>query len=334
MAHPGILQLIERFHELRIVVIGDIMLDIYDFCYSAASRPSPEKPGKPVYTAHRSFKSLGGAANVAANLAALDVSTALIGVTGNDGHFFTMRELANDASIEHRLIKDPTRQSTVKTRLYIDDEYALRRDDETAERVGEQTAQQILAAFHQELGNADAVIISDYNKGFFTPEISRTVIDACNQRTIPVIVDFKPPNRALFSGATLIAPNNLEAGMMIELFRREDRLEEAMHELYELLQCKNVIVTLGARGICGYDGREFFVHPANKVSEVDTVGCGDTVRAALAAAFALGGGLKIAARLANDAAAVVLQKKGTATVDRRELRTCIEQWGGVADARA
>ncbi len=322
--HDTSFALIERFNTLRVLVLGDVMLDVYDFCYSASSRPSPEKAGKRVYTAHRSVKSLGGAGNVAANLAALDISTFLIGVTGHDGHHFTMQKLADQASIEHCLIRDRTRLSTVKTRLYIDDEYLLRRDDETSASVNREAAATIVHEFRSELARADAVIISDYNKGFFTQGNSQAIIKACQEQSKPVIVDFKPQNRALFKGATLIAPNNLEASMMVDSFKRHERLEESVRELYSILESQNLVVTLGARGICGFNGRHFFHHAANAVREVDTVGCGDTVRAVLAAAFALGSNLSSAAALANDAAAVVLQKKGTATLSRQELIAFVE----------
>ncbi|MFP4416170.1 MAG: bifunctional heptose 7-phosphate kinase/heptose 1-phosphate adenyltransferase [Chitinivibrionales bacterium] len=317
------LSAIGKFGDLRVVVLGDVMMDIYDFCYTSQSRPSPEKPGKRVYTAHTSMKALGGAGNVAANLRALGVATTLIGITGNDGHYFTLQKLADQAGIEHCLIRDRSRPTTMKTRLYIDDEYVLRRDDESTHPVSRETAATILNEFLNELDEADAVIISDYNKGFFSIDIARKVISTSHQRGIPVVVDFKPPNRRLFQGADIIAPNNHEAAALLPGFNRNADLQAQTRELFDLLGCRNVIVTLGSEGMCGYDGENFFLAPAHKVDEVDAVGCGDTVRVVLALTYALGYSLLEAAELANDAAAVVLQKKGTATVSREELTAFI-----------
>ena len=117
------LEAIGKFGGLKVLVLGDVMLDIYDFCYSETSRPSPETPGKKVYKAHRSIRTLGGAGNVATNLASLEVSTSLISVSGNDGHYLTLSDLACELGLNHVLIKDPSRPTTTKTRLYIDDEY-------------------------------------------------------------------------------------------------------------------------------------------------------------------------------------------------------------------
>ncbi len=313
------IEAINKFGDLKVIVLGDVMMDVYDFCYTSQSRPSPEKPGKRVYTAHTSMKALGGAGNVAANLKALGVSTTLIGITGNDGHYFTLQKLADKAGIEHCLIRDRSRPTTMKTRLYIDDTYLLRRDDEATHPVSRETAATILNEFLNELDRAHAVIISDYNKGFFTREIAQKIISVSHERGIPVVVDFKPPNKDLFDGADIIAPNNHEAAVLLPGFHKDGILEEQTKELFELLGCKNLIVTLGAQGMCGYDGEQFFEAPAHEVDEVDAVGCGDTVRVVLALTYALGYSLRQSAQLANDAAAVVLQKKGTATVSRKEL---------------
>ncbi|MFW5774645.1 MAG: bifunctional heptose 7-phosphate kinase/heptose 1-phosphate adenyltransferase [Chitinivibrionales bacterium] len=326
------IEAIRRFGDLKVVVLGDVMMDIYDFCYTSQSRPSPEKPGKRVYTAHTSMKALGGAGNVAANLSALGVRTTLIGLTGNDGHYFTLQKLADRSGIEHCLIRDRSRPTTMKTRLYIDDEYVLRRDDEATHRVSRETAATIFNEFLSELDQANAVIISDYNKGFFSPDIAQKVINASSERRIPVVVDFKPANRDLFRGADIIAPNNHEAAALLPGFHRDGDLEQQARQLFELLQCKNLIVTLGAEGMCGFDGKQFFVAPAHTVDEVDAVGCGDTVRVVLALTYALGNTLLQSAELANDAAAVVLQKKGTATVSRDEL-TAFIQGTAVRDCR-
>lgn len=318
--HSKKIAAIEKFADLHILVLGDIMLDIFDFCHTNESRPSPEKSGTLVYKARTSVKTLGGAGNVAANLAALDVATSFIGICGQDGNRTVLQDLADELGILHTFIADSRRPTTTKTRLYIDDDYILRRDDEETDEVDADIVARITDAFTRHVHGADAVILSDYDKGFFTAANTRTFIDVCRAQSIPVIVDFKPPNRSYFSGADIIAPNDVEAEVLQPGFNQGDNTEAATRKLYDLLDCDHLAITLGERGICGFDGTTFFYAPGNKVAAVDSVGCGDTVRVGMALGFALGLDLQEAASLANDAAAVVVQKLGVATLSRAELR--------------
>lgn len=323
-----LLEAIRRIGGLNILVLGDVMLDIYDFCYTAESRPIPsEKPGKRAYKAQQSVKTMGGAGNVAANLASLGAATTLIGLTGNDGHFFILQELADAQHIGHCFVRDRSRPTTTKTRLYIDGEYLLRRDDEASHKVDRETAMTVMSEFLRELPRADAVILSDYNKGIFTREQAQTILEKCAERRIPVVVDFKPPNRCFFAGADIIVPNADEAEALHPGFKAAGDLEREVRLLHGELQAKNIVVTLGERGICGWDGDEFFHAPANSVRVVDAVGCGDTVRVALTLGYVLGLSLREAAILANDAAAVIIQKIGTATLTSEELNSFIADRG-------
>jgi D-glycero-beta-D-manno-heptose-7-phosphate kinase len=304
----------------QILVVGDIMMDVYDFCYNAHSRPSPELPDKRVYTAHRSEKMLGGAGNVAANLTSLRVNTSLISLCGNDGNYFEIKRLCDEAGIRHTLIRDESRATTVKTRLYIDDEYHLRRDDEHTHKVDRETALTIRDAFSRQLDGVDAVILSDYNKGIFTEDDSQELINLCNDREIPVIVDFKPVNRAYFRNATVVAPNLVEARALVPEISVEDPLA-GLKELHDLLGAENVMVTLGAHGMVVYDGKTFSRVAGRKVKAVDPCGCGDTVRACLTLGLVAGVTLAEAAKFANYAASLVVQKLGTATLTPEELRS-------------
>jgi len=323
LANNRILSALDRCQELKIVVLGDLMLDIYDFCYSAKSRPSPERPGKRVYQAQKSLRTLGGAGNVAANLAALGVATVMISACGADGHALTLHELSDQLNIHRFLTQDRDRQTTIKTRLYIDDEYILRRDDECTDPLSAETRAAVSAAFLRELKGADAVVLSDYAKGFFSAESAQEIIDACRKREVPVIVDFKPANRSFFRGAHVIAPNRAEAEELLPGFHEDDNLPEKVRQLYQLLACDNVIVTLGGDGLCGFDGTSFCRVPANKVPVRDAVGCGDTVRAGLALGMACRLELAESMSLANDAASIAIQKIGTSVVPLEELRTFI-----------
>ena len=136
-----LIEIVNRFSEIRVLVVGDIMLDIFEFCHSENSKPiDSEKPGKRAYRSHEIIKVLGGAGNVAANLASLQIPVSLIGLTGNDEHYFKLRELTEMLNINHFLYRDPSRPTTVKARLYVDDEYLLRRDDEATHKVDIETS--------------------------------------------------------------------------------------------------------------------------------------------------------------------------------------------------
>lgn len=314
------IEVIDRLPELRALVVGDVMLDVYEFCRTEDSKPiDSEKAGKRAYKAQETIKVLGGAGNVAANLASLDVRTALVGVTGNDEHYFRIRDLADGLSIRHGLIRDARRPTTIKARLYLDDEYLLRRDTECAVRVDDGTSAALLKEVLRALPETDVVILSDYDKGVFSPESAGQIIRECRIHEIPVVVDFKPVNREAFAGSDIIAPNAAEAAELIGGLDM-DRLESGSRRLHALLGCRNTVVTLGEHGLCGVGAGGFFHVPGHPVAPVDKVGCGDTVRAGLAIGAALGLPLAEAGELANDAAAVIVQKPATSVLSRRELR--------------
>lgn len=317
-----LLAALPRLRGRHVLVLGDVMLDIYDFCRSAESKAiDSEKHGKRAYTAHESVRRLGGAANVATNLAALGARATLVGLIGDDGHAHTVRALCADASLDHSLITDPHRPTTTKTRIYIDQEYLLRKDHEDPRPADPANSERLVGAMADHIAaGADAVVLSDYAKGVFTPESAPAVRELCANAGVPVIVDFKPANRALFLGAGLLVPNETEAAALLPGFRENTDLAAAVSDLRQSLRTTDVVVTLGARGLCGLsDATGFFHHPGHAVTPVDAVGCGDTVRAMLA--LGLGGGLNLrqAAALANHAAAIIVQKPATATLRPEEL---------------
>lgn len=306
-------KILERARTSRILVAGDAMIDVYDFCYSAQSRPSPERLDKCVYTAHRSERMLGGAGNVAANLASLGVETTFLSICGDDGNALEVQRLCDSANVRHRLVKDASRPTTIKTRLYIDDHYLLRRDDEQTHKVSPEIAKEISREFGQELDHVDAVVLSDYNKGFFTPDNTQSIISLCREKSIPVVVDLKPPNAAIFSNATVVAPNLKEAREIAGDFDPYQK-ERSLRKIHDLLGAENVVVTLGAEGMLVYDGKTAEHVQGLKVDAVDPCGCGDTVRACLTLGLVAGLDLVDAAGFANHAASLAVQVLGTATL--------------------
>jgi len=324
MLATRLLSALDRLSQPHILVLGDVMLDVYDFCRTADSKGiDSEKPGKRAYTAHDSVMTFGGAGNVATNLAALGVSTHLVGLAGNDGYWQLLREMGDNLGVSHCLIRDSGRVTTVKTRIYIDNEYLLRRDHESTKPIDREVGLTLVAEVAAKLKQTDVVILSDYAKGLFTPEVTSSVIKACKEHKVPVIVDFKPVHQPLFKDADLLVPNEVEAEELLPGFREIAKIEDAVRQLHQHLGCRMTAVTLGARGIAGYDGNHFFHVPGHPVQAVDAVGCGDTVRATLAIGMALDLSLEESAALANYAAAISVQKPATATLTSGELRQFI-----------
>lgn len=311
-------KIIDAARGSKILVVGDIMIDVYDFCYTEHSRPSPESPDKKVYTAHRSERMLGGAGNVAANLAALGVETTLISVCGDDGNAVEARRLCETSGVKHCLLEDASRQTTIKTRLYIDDHYLLRRDDEDTHKVDSETSGELVSRFTSLLDSVDAVILSDYNKGLFIEDNAQALIDVCRKRSIPVVVDLKPPNAAIFANATVVSPNLKEAREICPGFDPYKK-ETALKAIHDVLKAENVVVTIGADGMLVYDEKSATHVPGCNVTAVDPCGCGDTVRACITLGLVSGLSLAEAAEFANHAASIVVQRLGTATLSPEDL---------------
>ncbi|MGE5557350.1 MAG: bifunctional heptose 7-phosphate kinase/heptose 1-phosphate adenyltransferase [Bacillota bacterium] len=309
-----------KFDALKMLVVGDVMLDIYDFCFTAESKAIDyELEGKRAYKAREPIKTLGAAGNAAVNLASLGIKTKLVSVVGDDRHIFTLQDLAKKWWINHCFLRDRSRPTTVKNRLYMDDEYLLRRDEEATHEISHELVLTVYAEILSSLDNVNAVLLSDYDKGFFTKDLAQRIIKECSERKIPVVVGFKPPNLAYFAGADVLCPNDDEAEIMLPGFKGADDLQPFAKNLYKKCNCLNLVVTMGSRGLCGFDGKIFFHIPAVKVKAAGPVGCGDTARGVIAAALASGLELYDACRLANIAGALIVKKKATAMISRTEL---------------
>ena len=317
---------INNFKHLNILVIGDVMLDVYDFCYTKFSKPlTSEKEDKRAYIIQKSILTLGGAGNVASNLSALNAKTSIIGVCGDDSHYFTLNSYADKQKINHFFVRDSERITTLKNRIYLDDEYLLRKDHEVVKKISEKISEVIVREFYKLVEGLDAVVLSDYSKGLFTEHNCRNIIEKCEDLKIPIVVDFKPDNKELFRGATIMSPNFYEAKEVCPEFEINKNLPASTKKIASLLGCEKVVITLHDRGVCGYDGKNFFHIQANKVEEVDAVGCGDTARALLVLCTASGLDLHESANIANDASGIVVTKPATSIITPHELTDFIKE---------
>ena len=304
----------------KIVILGDVMLD--EFVWGEVTRISPEAP-VPVVDVQRESVHLGGAANVLSNAVALGAQACVIGVVGNDSAGDRLRKRMEEASPlqnEDYLIVDEGRPSTTKTRIIAHSQLVVRADRELRTPVNGSVQERIVAALKHAVQDADAFVVSDYDKGVVTAPILEEILELAYAR-IPVLIDPKIRNFAHYRPASLITPNHHEALRMTNLEGDSDEeLHRAARLIRERLGCDAVLITRGDRGIMLLEGDAEPVFVPTTAREVyDVTGAGDTVIATLATALSAGATMLEAANLANHAAGVVVGKVGTATVSAEEL---------------
>src|SRR3979409_1568652 len=305
-----------------VLCVGDLMLD--EFVYGEVSRISPEAPA-PVIAVQRTETDVGGAGNVARNIASLGARCIFVGLIGEDEAGKTLKaELARESLIESVLVCDPARPTTRKVRFVSEhfSTHMLRADWELALPASAEIEQELIDAVIPLLPRADIVLLSDYAKGVLTARVIRNVIDAARKLGKRVIVDPKSANFAIYRGATLLTPNRRE---FAEATRsRADTVEsiaDAAQDAMQLADCEAMLVTQSEHGMTLVPRKGEAIHvPAHPVNVRDVSGAGDTVAAALALALAAKADWETALRMANAAAAVAVSKKGTAIVTSSELR--------------
>ncbi|HET7114216.1 MAG TPA: D-glycero-beta-D-manno-heptose-7-phosphate kinase [Pyrinomonadaceae bacterium] len=312
-------EILRTLRDRNVVVLGDVMLD--EFVWGDVTRISPEAP-VPVVDVRRESVHLGGAANVLANLIALGARGSVVGVVGNDDAGKRLRnglrELGTEAN--DNLIVDEVRPSTIKTRIIAHSQLVVRADRESRTPVSSQIEQQIVSRLQEALREADAFVVSDYDKGVVTPRILGEILPYAYER-VPVLIDPKLRNFNYYKPATLVTPNHLEALRMSD---SEDHTDDGSHHAASVIRnklgCDAVLITRGDRGMMLLEagGEPVYVNTAAR-EVYDVTGAGDTVIAALAAALAAGTTMLEAATLANHAAGIVVGKVGTATATADEL---------------
>src|SRR3954470_7591821 len=308
--------------QQTVLCIGDLMLD--EFVYGEVGRISPEAPA-PVLAVTRNQVTIGGAGNVARNIASLGARCIFVGMVGeNEAGRDVIARLQAEQLIEPSLVVDTSRPTTRKMRFVSEhfSTHLLRADWEQAEPVGAELEGELIARALAAMPRVGAVVLSDYAKGVLTPRVVAEVIAAAKRADVPVIVDPKAHDYAIYRGATVITPNRRELSAAT---RRECvgdvAILAAAEELAGIIECEAVVVTRSEEGMSLYAKGEDPVHvPAYAVKVRDVSGPGDTVVAILAVMLALGADYESAMRAANAGAAVVVGKPGTATVSVDELR--------------
>src|SRR3982075_1840349 len=286
-----------------VLCVGDLMLD--EFVYGEVSRISPEAPA-PVIAVQRSETNIGGAGNVARNIASLGARCIFAGLIGEDEAGAKLKAaLAQEHLIESVLVSDSTRPTTRKVRFVSEhfSTHMLRADWEKASPASAEIEQKLIDAILPLLPRANIVLLSDYAKGVLTARVIRNVIDAARKLGKRVIVDPKSANFAVYRGATLLTPNRKEfAEATRSRADTENSIADAAQDAMQLADCEAMLVTQSEHGMTLVPRRGEAIHvPVHPVKVRDVSGAGDTVVAVLAVALAAGGGLGGALRVGKAA---------------------------------
>jgi len=316
-------QIAASFTGARVMVVGDAMLD--KFVVGRVMRISPEAP-VPVVTFDHELHRIGGSANVANNIAALGGSATLVAVTGTDDAAATLTGACREAGIAPAMVGDASRPTTTKVRIVTErNQQVARIDYEADTEIKDEIEQRLIAEIQKHAPEASAIVVSDYLKGCITRGVMQAIVATAAERGTPVLVDPKIPHVDYYAGATIVTPNHHEAEIAANMrVRSEDEARGAARLFRERAKCQSVLITRGDQGMWLLtDGIEGNL-PASAREVADVTGAGDTVIATLALSLAAGATLTEAARLANEAAGIVVARFGPATVRAAELLKALE----------
>jgi len=335
---------IPRMRGKRVGALGDLMLDRY--LWGTASRLSPEA-AVPVVDFVEQSECLGGAGNVAANIAALGARVEAFGVIGNDEAGRALQECLRAEGIGDKgIIAEAKRITTVKTRIIARHQQVVRVDRERREPLRSETQEKLLRLLFAALKKLDALVLSDYDKGLITYDFADRVLSAAHQLHVPVFVKPKTSRLYAYRGARAIVCNAKEAGFYVTRSLADEKsVEEAGRALLAHFGCSAVVITRGEKGMSVFEetsprqlhvpatsfevtyarvGKTGVERGATGRQVFDVTGAGDTVLSVLALAAAAGAPLADAAMIANTAAGVVVGKLGTASVSPQELLNALD----------
>jgi D-beta-D-heptose 7-phosphate kinase/D-beta-D-heptose 1-phosphate adenosyltransferase len=317
---------IARFAGMRVLVIGDLMLD--EFIWGKVSRISPEAPVPVVNVTGETYYP-GGAANVARNLRGLGAQTWLLGLAGNDASGERLVALLGNAGIDTSGVqRDPSYRTTVKTRIIARNQQVVRVDREQPVALDDRQRARAIAFVDQSMDHVDGIVVADYSKGLLDQALADHICRAARDRGKVLAVDPHPHTSLVWKGATAIKPNRIEAfhaaGMQltppIEPATQDEPLLRAARALQQSWQPGSLLVTLGEQGMLLFQGDAAPYHIPTCAKEVfDVSGAGDTAIAVFTLGLISGAAPREAAELANRASGIAVGKLGTATVTPAEL---------------
>ncbi len=310
---------IKAFSRLRVIVIGDLMLD--EYVWGGVDRISPEAP-VPIVSVEKEGFTLGGAGNVINNLVALGASVSAIGTVGTGMAGRMVFEKLSELGVSTEgIIKESDRPTTRKTRIIAASQQVLRIDRETRRQISEQTLKTLSLLLERIVPNADLVIVSDYDKGLVTAELVRRTVACSLKHRILTIADPKGMDYSKYRQVDLLTPNRKEAGtaagMLVETHKD---LVAAGRKIMQAARLNRLVITCGKDGMVLFDKDDDpFAIESNARQVFDVSGAGDTVISVLGLGLASGASFRQSAMAANAAAGIVVGKVGTATATPEEL---------------
>ncbi len=313
-------KILGQFPQRKVLVLGDIMVD--EYIWGTVSRISPEAPVPVVEVGDENIR-LGGAANVVANIRALQGQAELVGVAGGDAMAERLiREIEQIGVKPDGIVLDRSRKTTIKTRVVAGGQHVVRFDRECTEELREELRGKVEELVRDRLDQVDALIISDYGKGVVNARLLEVVVPLARARGVETVVDPKVNHFDLYRQVSVLTPNQREAvAAWGRPVRSEADVAAAGRHLLERLHARAVLITRGERGMSLFEGNGHINHiPAVAKEVFDVTGAGDTVVGAMALALASKAAMVEAAQIANHAAGVVVGKRGTATVSLAELK--------------
>ena len=320
-------ELINGFSRLKVLIIGDLMIDSYT--WGKVSRISPEAP-VPVVNVIRRESRLGGAGNVVLNIASLGATAVICSVIGDDAPGRELQKIILDANLStDGLIVEPGRMTTVKERIIAGSQQVVRVDSETENSISLSSQQALLAHIRGSISDVDVIIFEDYDKGVINAELIRSVISMAKENNIPTVVDPKRKNFFAYQGANLFKPNLHELrdglGLMPTDFDA-DHLAETVRKFKLSQEFTGVFVTLSERGVYIDFENDQQLIPAHIRQISDVSGAGDTVISIAACVLALGGSTEQIASLANLGGGLVCESLGVVPINLAILRKEAGQW--------
>jgi D-beta-D-heptose 7-phosphate kinase/D-beta-D-heptose 1-phosphate adenosyltransferase len=313
----NIKELFEDFARLNILVIGDLILDNY--IWGDVDRISPEAPVQ-IISVKRRENRIGGAGNVAANLATLGCKTTIVGACGKDDGYSSLSKLFNSMKINQVINAIPNRPTTVKSRIIAQHQQLLRIDEENRSPVEKSFTMPLFEEINSRKEEFDGVILSDYAKGLLTEDFIKDIISIF-KGNVPLIIDPKGYDYSKYRGATAIKPNLKEFCSAVHRpYLRNEEIEEYAMRMAESLDLEGVVITLGEDGVFVLNNKnESHLIPTKAKQVYDVSGAGDTFTAVFTAALILSNDWFLAAKSGNIASGVVISKMGTATASIDEI---------------
>ena len=303
-------ELLTKFKNKRIAVVGDVMVDKY--LWGTVTRISPEAP-VPVVEVEKETERLGGAANVANNIKSLGGWPLLVGVAGEDANGALLTKLlAEQGCPISGIVRDASRPTTIKTRVIAHSQHVVRIDNEQKRDISSEVQTQILSVIRNSISSLDGIILEDYNKGVIVTSLIRQIIAMAREHGKIVAVDPKFQNFFEYKNASVFKPNRkeVEEALGVKL-ASEESVRKAIMLLKKKLDVENVLITLGEHGMSLLDNQGSLSHLPTRARHVaDVSGAGDTVIATLTMALASGASIHESASLANFAGGVVCGEVG------------------------